>query len=264
MFERVRGIYPPDFVRELDAGAADVSRLMQTGHAFLVAEREGTVAGAVRHRDEEGIGWFDMLASVEAGAGQALVAAVEHLAQDGGLRLVRTRILDVGILEDYFARRGYVGISRETGGDGQPELVVEKRVPLLTVREQRRSDAEAIEALTGEEAWLFEQMPRPGWFVASDGDRVVGAISVKDGGEGLARVSEPALVAGYGGRGLEVWMVERAAYYAETNGYHSAELPLTEVTRPLERALEDRRWFVEGEQYVRRFVGRAEERRLEE
>jgi hypothetical protein len=264
VFERVRGLYPPDFVREMNEAAADVSRLMQTGHAFLVAEREGTVAGAVRHRDEEGIGWFDMLASVEAGAGQALVAAVERLAQDGGLRLVRTRIPDVGILEDYFARRGYVGISRETGGDGQPELVVEKRVPLLTVREQRRSDAEAIEALTGEEAWLFEQMPRAGWFVASDGDRVVGAIAVKDGGEGLATVTEPALAAGYGRRGLEVWMVERAAYYAETNGYHSAELPLTEGTRPLERALEDRRWFVEGDRYVRRFVGRAEERRLEE
>jgi hypothetical protein len=177
---------------------------------------------------------------------------------------VRTRIPEVGILEDYFARRGYVGISRETAPEGERKLVLEKRVPLLTVREQRRSDAEAIEALTGEEAWLFEQMPRPGWFVASDGDRVVGAIAVKDGGGGLAKVMEPALAAGYERRGLEVWMVERAAYYAETNGYHSAELPLSAVTGPLERALEDRRWFVEGERYVRRFVGRVEERREEE
>ena len=40
VFERVRGLYPPDFVREMNEAAADVSRLMQTGHAFLVAERE--------------------------------------------------------------------------------------------------------------------------------------------------------------------------------------------------------------------------------
>jgi hypothetical protein len=103
-------------------------------------------------------------------------------------------------------------------------------------------------------------MARPGWFVAADGDRVVGAIAVRDGGAGLARVTEPVLAAGYGGRGLETWMIERAAYYAETNGYHSAELATTGVTRPLERALEDRRWFAERDVYVRRFAGRVVER----
>ncbi|MEX0781701.1 MAG: hypothetical protein WD557_03555 [Dehalococcoidia bacterium] len=264
IFASVRAAYPPRFVEALDLTAQDVSRLMQTGHAFLVAEARGSMAGAVRHRDDEGIGWFDLLASAQAGAGRALVAAVERMAQDRGLRLVRTKVPDVEILEHYLGRRGYVGISREQGENGQPVLVLEKRVPLLTVREQRRSDAEAIEALTGEEAWLFEQMPRPGWFVASDGDRVVGAVAVRDGGEGLARVTEPALAEGYASRGLEVWMIERAAYYAETNGYHSAQLPLTETTRPLQRALEDRRWFAEGGVYVRRFVGRAEGRRPEE
>ena len=264
VFARVRDFYPPDFVRGLDLSAQDIARLAQTGSSFLVAELDGAVVGAIRHREDEGIAWFDLLASTAPGAGRTLIAAVERLAQDRGLRLVRTRIPDAGILEDYLARRGYVGVSREEAGDGEVELVVEKRVPLLTVREQRRADAAAIEALTGEEAWLFEQMPRPGWFVAADGDRVVGAIAVRDGGGGLARVTEPALLDGYGGRGLEVWMVERAAYYAETNGYHSAELPLTPTTRPLERALEDRRWFPEGDHYVRRFAGRAQTPRLEE
>ncbi|HEX6031886.1 MAG TPA: GNAT family N-acetyltransferase [Tepidiformaceae bacterium] len=242
---------------------AEIERLAQTGHAFLVAEHDGEVVGSVRHHEEDGIGWFDLLAAGRAGAGGALVAAVERLAQDRGLRLVRARVPEDGALPDYFGRRGYTGMSRErmqVNGNDVPMLVMEKRVPLLTVREQRRSDADAIAALTGEDAWFFEQMARPGWFVAADGDRVVGAIAVRDGGTGLARVAEPVLAAGYGGRGLEIWMIERAAYYAETNGYHSAEVPITSVTRPLERALEDRRWFPEGDVYVRRFAGRAAER----
>jgi GNAT superfamily N-acetyltransferase len=193
------------------------------------------------------------------------VVAVERLAQDRGLRLVRTRIPEVGILEDYFRRRGYVGISREGGaeGEGGARLMVEKRLPLLTVREQRRGDAGAIAALTGEDPWPFEQMARPGWFVAADGERVVGAIGVRDGGAGVARLTAPVVAEGYAGRGLEPWMVDRAAYYAETNGYHTGELPVTAATRGLERALEDRRWFPEGDLYVRRFVGRAAERRDE-
>ncbi|MGH2609069.1 MAG: hypothetical protein ACRDHF_08265 [Tepidiformaceae bacterium] len=264
LFAEVRAYYPARFVHGLDLAAEEVARLMQTGHAFLLAEREGRLAAAVRHREEDGIAWFDLLASGEAGAGRALVAAVERLAQDRGLRLVRTRIPDLEILEAYLGRRGYVGISRESGDDGEPALVVEKRLPLLTVREQRRADAEAIAALTGEDPWVFEQMARPGWFVASDGERVVGAIGVRDGGDGVARLTVPALLEGYSGRGLEPWMVDRAAYYAETNGYHTGELPLTPETRLLERVLEDRRWFPEGEVYVRRFVGRGEVKRAEE
>jgi hypothetical protein len=190
----VRDYYPARFVHGFDIGAEEVARLMQTGHSFLLAEREGRLVGAVRHRQEDGIAWFDLLASAEAGAGRALVAAVERLGQDRGLRLVRTRIPDVEIVEAYLGRRGYVGISREQGDDGEPALVVEKRLPLLTVREQRRADAEAIGALTGEDPWPFEQMARPGWFVASDGERVVGAIGVSGGGGGVARMSVPVLV----------------------------------------------------------------------
>ncbi len=257
----IRDYYPAHFAAGLDLDSAEVARLMQTGHAFLLAERDGRLGGVVRHRDEDGIAWFDLRASADAGAGRALVAAVERLAQDRGLRLVRTRIPDVEILADFLARRGYVGISREAGGDGGAMLVVEKRLPLLTVREQRRGDAEAIAALTGEDPWPFEQMARPGWFVAADGERVVGAIGVRDGGGGMARLTAPVLSEGYQGRGLEVWMVDRAAYYAETNGYHTGELPVTPATRPLERGLEDRRWFREADVYVRRFVGRGEGRR---
>jgi hypothetical protein len=132
-------------------------------------------------------------------------------------------------------------------------LLLEKRVPLLTVREQRRADAAAIGRLTGEDPWTFEQGARPGWFVASDGERVVGVISVRDAGAGAATISPPTLAASYGGRNLDLWMVDRSAYYAETNGYHTATLALTPETRVHERALEDRQWFRDGDHYVRRF-----------
>ena len=256
VFASARSSYPREFVDGLDLSAADISRLMQTGHAFLVAEYEGLVVGAVRHADAEGIASFDLLASSRAGAGRALVAAVERLAQDTGTRLVRTRIPPASILEDYFARRGYVGISREpqdAAASGAGRILLEKRVPLLTVREQRRADAAAIGLLTGEDPWTFEQGARPGWFVASDGERVVGVISVRDAGGGTAALSPPILASGYGGRSLELWMVDRAAYYAETNGYHTALLPAIPGMRPHERALEDRQWFADGEHYVRRF-----------
>lgn len=248
----VRDYYPERFVAGLDLDVARLAALMQTGNAFLVAEVDGEVRALVRIWDDEGIAWFDLLASDFPGAGRALVGAIERGAQDRGLRLARTRIPEEEILIDYFARRGYTGILRE-GENDAALLVIEKRLPLLTVREQRRSDAEAIARLTGEDPWFFEQMPRPGWFVASDGDRVVGVISVRDGGGGLAQLREPVLLPGYEGRGLEAWMIDRAAYYAETNGYHTAEVPLTPRTRPLQRALEDRRWSAERDAFVRRF-----------
>ena len=212
---------------------------MQTGEAFLLAECDGDVVGVVRRSEEEGIASFDLLASCEAGAGRALVRAVEARAQDGGLRLVRARLPDEPRLADYFAALGYLPIGRANeafGGEQVAILTVERRLPLLTVREQRRSDADAIASLAGEDPWPFEQGPRPGWFVASDGDRVVGVIQARDTGGGLAAIREPALAAGYEGRGLDAWMVERAADYAGTHGSHTAELPLTEATAPLPAA----------------------------
>lgn len=236
------------------AAAFDV--MAQTGSAFLAAEREGRLAGVVRYWDDEGIAWFDLLVAEVTGAGPVLIRAAEMGAQDRGLRLIRARVPQEGGLPDGFLRWGYLAISREpASGDGTrvPMLVVEKRLPLLTVREQRRTDAEAIGELTGEDAWVYEQGARPGVFVASDGERVIGFISVRDAGGGLAQVSAPLLDPNYAGRGIEAWMAERAATHAETNGYHTAELPLTAVTDSVRHALEDRFWQREPPLYIKRF-----------
>lgn len=234
------------FVGDPPPDAAAFRLMLQTGHAFFVAEAGGRILGAVRHHEDEGIAWFDLLASVRPLAGRLLLQAVEHSAQDRGLRLARCRVWDEYPYAEYFQRRGYLPISRER--EQTPEgpisvLVLERRLPLLTVREQRREDAQSIEALTGADPWIFEQGARPGWFVASDGDRVVGVINVQDAGGGLARVTTPVLLPAYRGRRLELWMLERAATYAETNGYHSAELNPDEHLQALHRLLEDRRWF---------------------
>lgn len=243
--------------------AGDFERLIQTGNAFLIAEAEGKPAGAVRWWDDDGIGWLDLLVASRPGAGPELIRAVERRAQDKGLRLVRMRVPGSGRMADCFARWGYLPISRERGewaGEGQPLLLLEKRLALLTVREQRRSDAAAIGALTGEDPWVFEQGARPGWFVTADGDRVVGVISVRDAGAGLASIAPPLLREGYGGRNLDGWMIERCATYAETHGYHTAELPLADATRHLRRSLEDRLWDVDGDRYIKRFHNPEPER----
>jgi hypothetical protein len=231
----------------------EFERLTQTGHAFLVAEADGHLFGAIRVREDEGIAWFDLLVSRRAWAGAHLVRAVERGAQDRGIRLVRAVAPDSGVLQDYFARLGYLPIGRQPSPEGQAELLLERRLPLLTVREQRRSDARAIADLTGEDEWVFEQGARPGWFVVSDGDRVVGAIQVRDAGSGVARMTDPALLPAYRGRHLEIWMLERAGTYAETNGYHTAEAEAVPDLEPLKRDLEDRRWFREGDVWRRVF-----------
>lgn len=236
---------------------AGASRLLQTGHAFLVALLGDTVVGAVRHGDRDGIAWLDLLVSAAPGAGAALLRAVENRAQDHGLRLVHAAVPDGSPVELFFNRHGYVGYSREADDQGRTWLHLERRLPLLTVRQQRRSDAEAIAILTGREAWVFEQNVLPGWFVASDGERVVGAVSVGDLGGGAGEVSVPALLDDYRGRGLEVWMVERAATHGETGGYHTLQLAADPTLEPLARDLEDRRWFREGDHYVKRLAPRA-------
>ena len=230
--------------------ASQFDLMTQTGHAFLVAEDEHGIAGVVRYHDDDGITWFDLLVSGEPGAGRDLVAAVCRGAQDRGIRLVRAVVDDQYPLPEYFGRLGFLPIGRGER-DGQPTVTLERRLPLLTVREQRRSDADAIGQLMGEDPWVFEQGARPGWFVAADGDTVVGAISVSDAGGGLARLSDPVLLDAYLGRGLDAWMVERASVYAETNGYHSAELPAGLRTNAIRKALEDRFWHFDGERYLR-------------
>ncbi len=227
--------------------------MIQTGHAFLIAEDDDGLAGAVRFRDEEGIGWFDLLVAGRMWAGTALVRAVERGAQDRGTRIVRCLCPDTPLYADYFSWLGYLPIGRSTNESGGQELLLERRLPLLTVREQRRADARAIGELTGEDPWVFEQGARPGWFVAADGDRIVGVVQTADAGAGLARISVPMLKASHRGRGLELWMIDRAALYAETNGYHTAEINADHSLEAVRKGLEDRYWVLEGRLWRRVF-----------
>jgi predicted GNAT family acetyltransferase len=229
--------------------------LAQTGSRVLIAERGGAIVGVVRWWDEEGIGWLDLLAGIVPGAGRALIRAVEMGAQDAGLRLLRLTAPAGAVLQDMFERRGYRPIGHRDGAGG-PRALMEKRLPLLTVREQRRTDAGAIGELTGEDPWVYTQGARPGVFVLADGERIAGFTSVRDGGGGLAALRMPVLREEYRGRGIELWMAERAALYAETNGYHTIEVPADPGLEPLRREFEDRRWFREGEVYRRRLAGR--------
>ena len=57
---------------------------MQTGEGFLLAERQGWIAGVVRRSETEGIAGFDLLASREAGAGRALVRAIGRAPRMAG------------------------------------------------------------------------------------------------------------------------------------------------------------------------------------
>ena len=79
-------------------------------------------------------------------------------------------------------------------------------------------------------------------------------ISVRDAGGGTASIGEPILRDDYRGRGIEVWMLERCATYAETNGFHTAELALTPSTDAHRKALEDRFWQREPPLWVKRFA----------
>ncbi len=251
--EAMADLYRSSTLAGAPAARGLVERLMQTGNAFLVADDDPFLDGAVRFHEEEGIGWFDLLVSARPWAGAELVRAVERRFQDRGLRLSRAYAPESRALQEYFARLGYLPIGRRTTGTGESELLLERRLPLLTVREQRRSDAAAIGELTGEDPWIFEQGARPGWFVASDGDRVVGVTQVAETGKGLARIRVPVLAEGYSGRGLEVWMLDRAATYAETNGFHTAEIDADPALDHERKVLEERYWVREGSAWRRVF-----------
>lgn len=233
---------------------AQVARLLQTGHDVTVAERDGEVAAFAEWREDEGVAWCERVASRVPGAGRVLVRAFGRRAQDGGLRLVRSHVPEGTMLEDFFAWLGYLPISRETRG-GHEWVVVERRVPLLTVREQRRGDATIIAAMTGEDPYAFEMLMKGGCFVAADGDRVVGVTWLSDAGGGAGRVAGPWLDDAYRDRGLELWMLERLAYHGEHSGYHTLVVTDSPALAGLERDLEDRTWFRDGSGYVKRLGG---------
>ncbi len=239
--------------------AASVGTLLQTGNEFLVScADDGEVIAIARPWSDDGVQWFDLLASVRAGSGRDLVRRVECRAQDSGLRIVRTRLPGDERLLAAFQRWGFVPVSRDNSA-GQPVLVVERRVPLLTVREQRRDDALSLAALTGEDPWMFAQGARPGWFVLADGVRIGGAVAVRDTGRGTARCSVPLLLDAYRGRRLELWMIDVAFRYASTRGFHTLSLVSTPETDRFARDLEDRKWHREGRPGAGEYVRRIEE-----
>lgn len=227
--------------------------LTQTGSAFLVAEYEGGPAGAIRFRDEEGIAWLDLLVAGKTGAGLALLRAAEHAAQDRGIRLARMEVPENSRIPSAFSRFGYLPVARSRIEE-MPSLILEKRLPLLTVREQRRSDAADIARLTGEDPWQFEQGARPGWFVLADGERVVGAIAARLARDGRATATLPALDDAYRGRDLESWMLERAATYAATNGALILSVEAAPELNAQRRTLEDFRWELVGETWQKQLA----------
>lgn len=249
----VAALYTGSRLHGAPATPGEFERLAQTGNAFMLAERAGNIEGSVRFWDEEGIGWFDLLVSDRPWAGAQLVRAIERGCQDRGIRLLRCRCPDTQLFGDYFSWLGHLPIGRGQGATGELELLLERRLPLLTVREQRRADAVAIGEIAGHDPWVFEQGTLPGWFVAADGERVVGVVSCADGRGGLAQISVPVLLDTYRERGLEVWMVDRAAEYAETNGFHTAEMDAHATLEAVRKALEDRYWVLEGGNWRRVF-----------
>lgn len=238
----------------LGAGAPsgpDIAGWVQTGREAFAAQAAGTVAAMVRHWSDEGVDHFDHLASVRPWAGLALVRFLGRYAQDRGIRLVRTTAPDEPIFEDYFGYSGFRPIRRVPGEEGGDRLVFERRVPLLTVREMRRSDAVDLARLTGGHPWDFEQRIRPGWFVLADGDSFAGFVAIRETTPGGGLIGMPVLLEGYGGRRLELWMIERAVHYAETHGIRSLELPAEPELEAVGRDLEDAGWVRSGQNWSR-------------
>ncbi len=234
------------------AEAERLAMLIQTGAAVLIAEGARAVAGVASWRVDDGAAWVDFAASVRPMAGRALVRTIERRAQDRGLRLARIAVVEGSRAEAAFLFWGYTPVARREGAK-RPLLVLERRLPLLTVREVRRSDAEAVAALTGRDPWFFAELARPGWYAAADGERVVGAVWAERREAGW-RVGGPVLREEYRGRGLELWMLERVAQYSAMHGARHIAVAASPLLVPLARELEDRGWQREGDVFVRDLV----------
>ncbi|GBD23939.1 hypothetical protein HRbin29_01612 [bacterium HR29] len=237
------------------AEAADAERLamlIQTGAAVLVAEGQSGIVGAASWREDDGAAWIEFAASVQPRAGRALVRTIERRAQDRGLRFARVAVVEGSRAQAAFAFWGYTPVARREGV-ARPLLVLERRLPLLTVREVRRADAEALASLTGRDAWFFAELARPGWYAAADGERVVGVVWAERR-EADWRVGGPLLLEEYRGRGLERWMLERAAQYAAMHGAQRIVAAASPLLIPLARELEERGWQREGDRFVRDLI----------
>jgi hypothetical protein len=83
---------------------------------------------------------------------------------------------------------------------------------------------------------------------------VAGVVSARVARSGEAAIARPVLVDGYAGRGLEVWMIERAALHAATNGAHAASVAASPALDAARRLLEERHWFRQGSGTDARYV----------
>ncbi len=235
------------------AEAADprqLALLLQTGAEMLVAEDGRGLAGTVRWWREEGVAWFDLLASVRPGAGRALVRAVERLAKEIGLRVSRAAVLEGTRAERAFLFWGYHPVQRRQE-QGRSFLVMERRLPLLTVREARREDADVLSQLTGRDSWFFATMRPPGWYVAADGDTIVGVCWVERGSGSTWSVGGLVVLPEHEGRGLEAWLLEWAAFFAATHGAEYLRAPRSPLLERHAPELEAHGWRSLSDGFVR-------------
>jgi GNAT superfamily N-acetyltransferase len=243
--------FEAEFPGAEDALGLGAARMAATGARILVAiDAAGGCVGAVLWGTDEGIGAVSLLVSAGWFAGRDLVREVERRAQRAGLRVLRATTPPEPALADYAWFLGYREVARDARS-----VTFERRLPLLTVREQRRTDAEGIAHVAGVDPWPFEQGARPGWFVLADGDRITGVASVKEESFGVAVIDTLVLEDAYRGRDIETWMLVRAGDWAATHGFHTVSAPVALLEGVAERDLEDIGWFRDGARYVRRGDG---------
>jgi GNAT superfamily N-acetyltransferase len=116
---------------------------------IVVAEVSGTRVGCVRYRElDADTGWFGLL-SVDpdhagAGVGRILVDAVESMAAGSGRQWMELDLLIPAVptphqtrLEDWYARLGYVEISRDEFRMPDGALAAAMRSPCVSIRERK-------------------------------------------------------------------------------------------------------------------------------
>lgn len=125
---------------------------------LVVAELHGEPVGCVRYRDlDPDTGWFGLLATgpehAGLGVGRMLVDAVEATAASAGHRWMELDLLIPAVatphqsrLQSWYARLGYVEISREDFRMPDDVLAAAMRSPCVSIRERKRLNEPAPEA----------------------------------------------------------------------------------------------------------------------
>ena len=116
---------------------------------LLVAESKGTAIGCVRYRElDSDTGWFGLLATdpdhAGSGAARMLIDAVEEIAAATGHKWMELDLLIPAVatphqsrLQDWYARLGYVEISREDFRMSDDALAAAVRSPCVAIRERK-------------------------------------------------------------------------------------------------------------------------------